>query len=184
MGQLSKIGTDRHETMERNTDVEVSLTFGNSANSLVAGANTETLRQHEIAEIYARIRSEQRQDNRRLLVANVIRLWPVLLGIMLASVAPEIRNMLVPYRPWGMWIVFPFVALARRPELQFNNTLSGVVPMAMLYLQFPLEGLLARMALKKRVTVRGVARHVFFMHFLTAAELCMVSGVFWQAALR
>lgn len=184
MGQLSNIGTDRHETMARNSEVEVSLTFGNSDSSVYTGLSTETLRQQEMAEIYARIRRDQRQNNRRQLVANVIRLWPVLAGIMLASVAPEIQDMLVPYQPWGNWIVFPFVALARRPELQFNSTLSGVVPMAMLYLQFPLEGLLARMALKKRVTLKGVARHMFFMHFLTAAELCMVSGVFWQAAVR
>lgn len=170
--------------MGRPPEGKVSRTFPNASKSPLAGASTETLRRHEMTEIYARIRRDQRQENRRLLVANVIRLWPVLAGIMLASVAPEIRDMLVPYRPWGMWIVFPFVALARRPELQFNSTLSGVVPMAMLYLQFPLEGLLARMALKKQVTVKGVARHVFFMHFLTAAELCIVSGVFWQAALR
>lgn len=181
---MFKIETDRHDTMARNSELEVSRTFGSSSNSLSMGSSTETLRQFEIAEIYARIRSEQRQKNRRQFVVNVIRLWPVLAGIMLASVAPEIQDMLVPYQPWGNWIVFPFVALARRPELQFNSTLSGIVPMAMLYLQFPLEGLLARMALKKRVTVKGVARHMFFMHFLTAAELCMVSGVFWQVAVR
>lgn len=135
----------------------------------------------EVAEIYARIRQEERLRNRRRFVRNVIRLWPVAIGMLLACVAPEIRALLVPFRPWGMWIVFPFVALARRPELQFNTTLSGIIPVFMLYAQFPIEGLLARMALKKRVTLKGVARHVFFMHFLTGMELCMVSGVVWRA---
>lgn len=167
--------------MTKQTEIELQQASCTAFRYPCSGCSTETLRDLEVAEIYARIRHEQRLRNRRRLLLNVIRLWPVAIGMLLACFAPEIRALLVPYRPWGMWIVFPFVALARRPELQFNTTLSGVIPVFMLYAQFPIEGLLARMALKKRVTLKGVARHVFFMHFLTGMELCMVSGILWQA---
>ena len=170
--------------MKRQTELELQRGSCTSFSYPHSGASPETLRALEIGEIYSRIRKEQRLRNRRRLLLNVIRLWPVAVGMLLACVAPDIRALLVPYRPWGMWIVFPFVALARRPELQFNSTLSGIIPIFMLYAQFPIEGLLARMALKKRVTLKGVARHVFFMHFLTGMELCMVSGILWQAAVH
>jgi hypothetical protein len=105
-------------------------------------------------------------------------------GLCFACIAPQLRALVLPYKPWGMWIFFPFVALARRPELQFDSQLSRMLPMIMLYAQFPLEGLFARIALKKQVTLSGVARNIFFTHFLSAVELCLVSGVLWQITVR
>lgn len=166
---------------ERSSEAGLTQSFGEYSSTVYTSTASETLRQQETAEIYARIERERREENRKRLAAEVKRLWPVAVGLLLACFAAEIRDLLVPFQPWGTWIVFPYVALARQPELQFYGSFSGAVPTVMLYAQFPLEGLLARITLKKRVTLKSVALFVFFMHFLTAAELFMVNGAFRQA---
>jgi len=148
------------------------------------GATPDSLRLLELAAIHDQIRAQQRLEKRKQFLLNLARLWPVAVGAGLACCAPQLRDLVSPYEPWGMWILFPFVAIAKRPEMQFGGEISRMMPQIMLYAQFPLEGLLARIFLRKRVTLPGVARLIFFVHFLAAAELCLVSGVLWQITFR
>lgn len=86
--------------------------------------------------------------------------------------------------PWAMWVVFPLVLLAARPEVQAAGPVAAGLPMLMLYAQFPLEALLIQATLRRRVTVPGVAGHVFYFHYLAALQLVMVSGVLARALMR
>jgi hypothetical protein len=128
-----------------------------------------------MASILSHLRQMRRQENHRLLLLSLVRMWPVAAGLCFACVAPQLRDMVVPLKPWGMWILFPFVSLAQRPELQFGGRLSPMLPLYMLYAQFPLEGLIARIASRQRVTFTGIAQHILFLHFLLAALLFLVS---------
>jgi hypothetical protein len=58
------------------------------------------------------------------------------------------------------------------------------LPLVMLYAQFPIEGLLARIFLRNRVTPTGVVRQMFVVHILGLAQLWMASGALWQLATR
>jgi hypothetical protein len=138
----------------------------------------------ELAAIHDQIRTQRRLEHGKLFLQDLARLWPVAVGVGLACCAPQLRDLIAPYQPWGMWILFPFVAIAKRPEMQFGGEISRMVPQLMLYAQFPLEGLIARIILKKRVTLPGVAQLIFFFHFLAVAELCLVSGVLSQITFR
>ncbi len=148
------------------------------------GATLDSLRLLELAAIHDKIRTQRRLESSKQFLQNLARLWPVAVGAGLACCAPQLRDLVSSCQPWGMWILFPFVAIAKRPEMQFGGEISRMMPQIMLYAQFPLEGLLARIILKKRVTLPGVARLIFFVHFLAAAELCLVSGVLWQITFR
>ncbi|MDR3750143.1 MAG: hypothetical protein P4K94_01525 [Terracidiphilus sp.] len=148
------------------------------------GATPDSLRQLEVDAILAQIRSQRQQEKHKQFLLNLARLWPAAVGAGIACCAPQLRDMVSPYQPWGMWILFPFVAIAKRPEMQLGGEFSRILPQFLLYAQFPLEGLLARILLKKQVTLPGVARHIFYFHFLAAAELCLVSGVLWQITFR
>ena len=148
------------------------------------GATPDSLRLLELAAIHNQIRTQRKLESSKHFLQNLARLWPVAVGAGLACCAPRLRDLVSPCQPWGTWILFPFVAIARRPEMQFGGEISRIMPQIMLYAQFPLEGLLARIILRKRVSLPGVARLIFFIHFLAAAELCLVSGVLWQITLR
>jgi len=50
----------------------------------------------------------------------------------------------------------------------------------MLYLQFPLEGLLAKIALRGNVRPYGVMVQVLYFHGLCIMELWLVNGGLWR----
>jgi hypothetical protein len=125
-----------------------------------------------------------RVQRRKRWLGRILRLWPIALGTLLGLLAPQLRAFLMESHPWGMWVVFPFALLARRPELQFNEQIGRILPPLILYLQFPLEGLAARLALRQHVTVPGVTGQIFYFHFLGALQLVLVSGLLTPLFIR
>jgi hypothetical protein len=121
--------------------------------------------------------AEQRRKTRRFRSAiSLTEYWPFAVGIALSCFAPQISEFVAPFRPWGMWLAFPFAAIAGRPEMNLNGDLATSLPLLFMYAQFPIEGLLARFALKGHVTVPRVAGQILFLHLLAIVELYLVSG--------
>jgi hypothetical protein len=149
-------------------------------------ANTPSVPEHiqEIEEERREFRAWLRLQRFKLRLRQMLDLWPMALGLALGVAAPHLRVLLMRTHPWAMWVVFPFVLLAARPEVQMASRLAGALPTLMVYAQFPVEGLIVQLALRRRVTVSGVAGHVFYMHYLCAVQLLMISGVVGQAILR
>jgi hypothetical protein len=83
-----------------------------------------------------------------------------------------------------MSIVFPFAVIAGRPEIYMGDKVAALLPTVMLYLQFPLEGYMARTVLKGKVTVRGVIIQVLFYHLLAIAELFLLNGFMAPAVTK
>ncbi len=118
-----------------------------------------------------------REQRRRRRVGWMLRSWPIAVGLLLALCAPALCAFLTRSHPWGLWLVFPFALLAHRPELDVNDKIAHLLPQVILYAQFPLEGLVARMVLRRHVTIPGVTGQIFYFHFLAAVQLAMVSGI-------
>lgn len=149
-------------------------------------ANTPSIPEHlqEIEEERRRFRVWVRLQRMKFGLRRMLAYWPLALGLALGVAAPHLRTLLMRSHPWSMWVVFPLVLLAGRPEVQAAGSIAGGLPLLMLYLQFPLEGLLVQAALRRRVTVRGVAGQVFYFHYLAAIQLLMVSGVAVRALMQ
>jgi hypothetical protein len=126
----------------------------------------------------------QRVQRRKAWLRWVGKLWPIVVGVALGLAAPQLYKVVVKFEPWGLWLVFPFAVLACRPELHAIAQLVRNLPMVVLYLQFPLEGLIARLALRRRVTAGGVAGQVFYLHYLAGLQLVMIGGAVTQALMR
>ena len=114
------------------------------------------------------------RERHNRLIQSLIASWPIAVGMLLAACAPVLSDVLSIFKPWGMWLVFPYVELCARPELHLGSDFGQMAPQAMLFLQFPLEGLIAKKFLRGRVTLRGVALQVLFYHVLGAAYLWLV----------
>jgi hypothetical protein len=149
-------------------------------------ANTPSIPEHlqEIEDERRRFRAWVRLQRMKLGLRQLLDYWPMALGLVLGFASPHLRILLMRWHPWSMWVVFPLVLLAARPEVQAAGPMAAGLPMLMLYAQFPLEGLIIQTALRRRVTVPGVAGHVFYFHYLAAMQLVMVSGVVAQALVR
>jgi hypothetical protein len=105
-----------------------------------------------------------------------VEYWPVAVGVLLSCFAPQLRETVELAKPWGMWVVFPFVAMFERPEMAFSREFTSIAPLIALYAQFPLEGLLARFALRGNVSVQRVLGQTFFLHLLGAVEMWLING--------
>jgi hypothetical protein len=126
----------------------------------------------------------QRVQRGKLWLRRLVSLWPVAAGLVLGLLAHRLYTVMVHFEPWGLWLVFPFAVLACRPELRDVAELVRNLPMVVLYAQFPLEGLLVCLALRRRVTAPGVAGQVFYLHYLAGLQLVMIGGAVTQALLR
>jgi hypothetical protein len=125
-----------------------------------------------LAKLHIQLEADRRKQSKRLLVG----LWPVLVGILLALLAPAMSEGLSIFQPWGMGIVFPVVVLSGRPELRLGGSIFGDLPHVMLYAQFPIEGLLARSLFQRHYTSIGVAGRLICVHVMAAVLLILVSG--------
>jgi hypothetical protein len=139
-------------------------------------AGLDRLRELKVAALAVQLQNRWRQKRREELRLSVIRLWPLVVGLLLTCVVPELHGLASRFQPWGMCLLFPFVELASRKELHLFSALAETLPHFVLYAQFPVEGLLARMVLRNRVTFSGVACQILFYHVLGATELWLLSG--------
>jgi hypothetical protein len=149
-----------------------------------AAVEIDRIMQLERAAAQARVRQMDRDRRHKELLNTLATYWPFAVGVILAFFSPALRDLVVVWQPWGMWIAFPFVVLAGRPELHLTNQMSIQLQHLLVYAQFPLEGLIARWAMKSCVSVPRVAGHLCFLHFLGAVDLWLLSGVLNQLSFH
>jgi hypothetical protein len=101
--------------------------------------------------------------------------WPLYAGIALSCLAPLLRSLLEPLAPWGMRAVFPFVLFFGLHELGMSDGMTQALPRLMLFLQFPIEGLLMRGSLSRGYKVSKAISQLFSLHFVAALVLWIVA---------
>ena len=101
--------------------------------------------------------------------------WPVATGLLLGSLAPQLNSMLASYEPWGPRIVFPFVQFVGLHEIGMSAELTRTLPQLMLYLQFPLEGLLTKNSLNRGYKISSALGQLVFLHAVCVIVLWLVS---------
>jgi hypothetical protein len=90
--------------------------------------------------------------------------WPLVAGVILAFMAPTLQTDLLAAPRWAMWIVFPFVELTGRRDFGIPPLVTDTLPTLILFIQFPIEGLLAFMSLSRRAPILVALAPTFFLH--------------------
>jgi hypothetical protein len=103
--------------------------------------------------------------------------WPVAVGVVLAIFATDLRRLALLWDPWGLRLLFPYYLLAGKEELGLSPELARTLPQLMLFLQFPLEGFLSRISLRRGMKLSSVLGQVLFLHLVGAMVLFLISGV-------
>lgn len=135
----------------------------------------EKARLEEVAAGLALLKERRRVERDEKRLKRLFAMWPVGVGLLLSTFAPVLRMVTDSYGPWVTTLVFPFVVLAERPELQVGP-ITHFIPFFMLYAQFPIEGLLARIILRRPVLPISVAVQILLFHFLGIVEVWMLNG--------
>jgi hypothetical protein len=101
-------------------------------------------------------------------------IWPFLVGLALALIAPKLLDVLDGFDPRIERAVFPYVLLARRPEFGLNWELGGYLPRLLLLAQFPLEGLLTMFNLRRRFPLWIAIGQLIVIHLVGAFALFLL----------
>lgn len=164
--------------MPENTDSKPGPGQGrrNSAQPLTAWEELEMQRRKELEANLAALQSQWKHERRQRRLRHMASLWPLIAGLLLGAMAPLLRSIVQAVcGQTGVVVLFPYVVLAARPELQ-AGPITHMLPSLMLYAQFPVEGWLARFILRRRVHLANVVGQVLLFHGLGLAELWLLSG--------
>ena len=104
-----------------------------------------------------------------------INWMPVAVGIALGCLAPQIHALAALWDPWGLRVVFPFVQLTGLHEVGMSDELTRTLPQLMLYLQFPLEGLLVASSLRRGMRFSAAVGAIPSLHFVAGLVLWIVA---------
>lgn len=136
----------------------------------------EELQRRETAIGLAALKQHQMEELAERRLRFVLSLWPIGVGICLSLISPYLKHIADANGPWFTVFLFPFVVLADRPELKVGP-ITHSLAVIMLYAQFPIEGLLARVILRRPVLPLSVAMQVVLFHFLGIVEVWMLNGM-------
>ena len=79
---------------------------------------------------------------------NWLALWPVLLGIVVTPFTVRAAGILALTGPAALRMLYPFALLPAEHVFGLRESLADVVSQAMMYLQFPLYGLVVMLLMR------------------------------------
>ncbi len=138
----------------------------------------DALYERELQANLAALNQQRRKSRRYQSANNWSEYWPFALGIAISCFVPQLRDFVELYRPWGMWILFPFASILTQPQVSFSNQIAGNLPLFFMFAQFPIEGFMARWALRGNVTFLRVFGQVLCLHLFALLELWLVNSPF------
>lgn len=100
--------------------------------------------------------------------------WPFVVGLCLGFLAPEALNVANHLGHWGARLAFPLTLLAARPEFGYSPRAANVLSTICLYLQFPLEGVLVMLNLRRHMPLRPTMSRLALLHIAGAALLWLL----------
>ena len=132
--------------------------------------------QQQVSLLIKAFHRSQRAERQTRSLHRLASLWPVALGVLLGVYAPLLRDLAANSAPWAVTILFPFSVVVGERGLNLSRDTAQALGQFLLFAQFPLEGLLVRIMLKRRVDVVHVFSQVTFMHVFAVLYLVLVSG--------
>lgn len=115
-------------------------------------------------------------QRRRPKPAGLALWWPTLVGMALGFVAPRLWQYIQSaWSQLGPLCVFPYLFLCGRPELGIGQKLAANLSQLMLYLQFPLEGMIATWVVSKGSRQTKALGQVALVHGLGIFVLWLLS---------
>jgi len=76
--------------------------------------------------------------------------WPLLLGILVTPLTVRAAGVMALAGPDALRVLYPWVQLVQSHILGFPTEIAGTLSQAMMYLQFPLYGLLMALVLRAK----------------------------------
>jgi hypothetical protein len=165
--------------MLENTDFAAECAGYSSIPVSQCYASIEIERQ-QVSRLIAAFHRRMRVERQKRSLLSLSSFWPVALGVLLGVYAPFLSDLAAGHGPWVSTILFPFSALMGERGLNLSRDTAQSLAQFLLYAQFPLEGLLVRVALKRRTDPFRVLGQVTCLHIFALLYLGLASGALNQ----
>jgi hypothetical protein len=96
--------------------------------------------------------------------------WPVILGIAVTPFAVKAATLMALTGPDGLRLLYPWMLIPKLHFLGLSDSLGDNTSQAMMYLQFPLYGLLAMLIRRAKGSARAIVT-LALLHLLAVGLL-------------
>lgn len=104
--------------------------------------------------------------------------WPILIGGVLAFIAPKLMDILTApdmHLEWLARAIFPYVFIASEPQFKLYGEYSSQLPQFLLLAQFPLEGILTTFNMRRRLGAGMAIGLLVVIHLVGAFFLFLLT---------
>lgn len=95
-------------------------------------------------------RKSPARKKKKAAAAGWITWWPLLVGILVTPLTVRAAGVMALAGPDALRMLYPYVQLVQNRMLGFPVEIAGTLSQAMMYLQFPLYGLLMALVLRAK----------------------------------
>ena len=96
--------------------------------------------------------------------------WPVILGIVVTPFAVKAATLMALTGPDGLRLLYPWMLIPKLHFLELTDSLGNAISQAMMYLQFPLYGLISMLIHRSKGSVAAILQ-VALIHLLAVGLL-------------
>ncbi len=149
------------------TTTTVSVAFADAAH-----ASAEAMPMPKAAKA---AKAEKKKAKDAPSIFSIASWWPVAVGIFLSGFAPEWHAMFAQAGIWALRATFPLTILATHREIGFDDQFAAMAPQIALYIQLPLEGLLAMFTLARGRSLQDVVIQLLGIHAVCVLVLWLLT---------
>ena len=97
-----------------------------------------------------------KRKSRKKQISGWLEWWPVILGIAVTPFAVKAATLMALTGPDGLRLLYPWMLIPKLHLLGLSDSLGNSISQAMMYLQFPLYGLLAMLIHRSKGAVQAI----------------------------
>ncbi len=100
--------------------------------------------------------------------------WPLILGVVVTPFAVKAATLMALTGPDGLRVLYPWMLIPRLHFLGISDSLGDMISQTMMYLQFPLYGLIATLRHRRKGVLPAILL-VALLHLLAVGLLFMTA---------
>jgi hypothetical protein len=97
-----------------------------------------------------------KRRSRRKQTSGWLAWWPVILGIAVTPFAVKAATLMALTGPDGLRLLYPWMLIPKLHVLDLSDSLGNGISQAMMYLQFPLYGILAMLMHRSKGPISAI----------------------------
>ncbi len=123
-----------------------------------------------IASTLPKRKPAAKRKSRKKQTSGLVAWWPLIVGVAVTPFAVKAATLMALTGPDGLRLLYPWMLIPKLHFLGLSDSLGNVISQAMMYLQFPLYGLIAMLIHRSKGTLSVIVQ-LALVHLLAVGLL-------------